>query len=198
MQKLNDSVKEYENYRWFFTSSGVLVVGGKSDEQNESVINRFLKPNFIVMHTALPGSPFMIMISEKPNKKDIEECAIFCGCFSKQWKNGNKNIDIDIFKGLQVYKIKSMKTGTFGVKGDKKKIKINPELVLIIQKGKLRAVPKSTKEQKLALIKPGKSTKELASEKISKIIKDKFHFPLSKEEIMKAIPSNNLEVKEIK
>lgn len=91
-----------------------------------------------------------------------------------------------------------MKTGTFGVKGDKKKVKINPELVLIIQKGKLRAVPKSTNEQKLVLIKPGKLTKEIATEQISKIIKDKFHFPLSKEEIMKAIPSNNLDVKEIK
>lgn len=187
--------RNYENYRWFFTSNGVLSVGGKSDEQNELVIKNFLKPQYTVLHTSKPGSPFMIIQSDKPTKNDIEETAIFCACFSKQWKLGNKKVDIDVFKGGQVYKKKYMKTGTFGVRKKERVVKVKPELVLIFQKGKLRAVPKTTKEKKLALIMPGKLTKEQAAEKLSKKIKDKFHLPVTKEEIMQAIPSDKLGVK---
>lgn len=190
-----DLREDYKNCRWFFTSDNILVVGGKSDSQNESVMRTFLKPNYTVMHTSAPGSPFMIIQSEKPIKKDIDETAIVTGCFSQQWKEGKKKIDIDIFKGRQIYKIKSMKTGTFGVRGKKEIKKITPELVLVIQKGKLRAVPKTTKEKKLVGIKQGKLTKEQATDKIAKIIKDKFNFPISKEEIMQAIPSDKLDVK---
>jgi hypothetical protein len=187
--------KVYENFRWFFTSNKVLVVGGKSDEQNEKVLKEFLKPNHTVMHTSLPGSPFMIIVTDNPTKSDLEETAIFCASFSKAWKLGKKLIDIDIFNGAQIFKNKSMKSGTFGVKGDKRVLKVRPELVLVIQNGKLRAVPRTTKEEVLCEIKQGDLTKEEAANQISKIIKDKYHFPLSKEEIMSAIPSDKLSVK---
>jgi len=189
--------KDYKNYRWFYTSEGVLVVGGKSDDQNELVIKNFLRPEFKVMHTSEPGSPFCILLSKEPSKKDLEECSIFCGCFSQQWKKVKKNgkISVDIFDGSQVYKTKGMKTGTFGVQGDKKVVKIKPELIVVVQKGKIRAVPKGTKETKLAVISPGKMKKEEAVEKIAKKIRDKFHFPVSKEEIMQAIPSDKIGVR---
>ncbi len=195
MLKPLSPIKKYENYRWFFTSNNVLVVGGKSEEQNELAIKNFLKPQYIVMHTSAPGSPFMIIQSDKPTKKDLEETAIFTGCFSKQWKKGNKKIDIDIFKGEQIYKLKTMKTGTFGVRGSKETMKIKPELFLIIQKGKFKAVPETKTEKKLASIKPGKLSKTEAADKLAKIIKDKFHLPVHKEEIMQAIPSDKLGVK---
>ena len=195
--KLPNPAKDYRYYRWFFTSTNVLVVGGKSDEQNEFVIKNFLKPDYTVLHTSQPGSPFMIIQTDKPAKKDIEETAVFTACFSQQWKqtNPNSKINIDIFKGENIYKTKQMKVGTFGVKGNKKAIKVKPELVLVIQKGKLRAVPKTTKEKILAIITPGKLNKEQAAEKLAKIVKDKFHFPVSKQEIMQAIPSDKLDVR---
>lgn len=187
--------KNYENYRWFFTSSGKLVVGGKSDEQNELALKNFLKPDYTVIHTKAPGSPFMIIQAENPSKKDLEETAVFCGCFSKQWKTGKKQIEMDVFKGNQIYKNRLMKLGTFGVSGKKQTMKIKPELVLIFQKGKLRAVPKTTKEKKLIEIKPGKLSKKEAVEKIARKIKDKFHLPITKDEIMQAIPSDKLSVR---
>lgn len=187
--------RNYINYRWFFTSEGKLVVGGKSDEQNEAVLKYFLKPNYTVMHTTSPGSPFLVIQSESPSKNDLNECAIFCACFSKEWKYGNKSINIDIFNGKDIYKTKTMKTGTFGVK-NKKQIKVKPELIIVIQKGKIRAVPEVKRsEEILASIKQGKLTKEEAGEKIAKKIKEKFLFPVSKEEIMMAIPSGNMNVK---
>ena len=142
---ISAKIKDYKNYRWFFTSNNVLVVGGKSDQQNELALKHFLKPGYTITHTSKPGSPFMIIQSNKPTKQDIEETAIFCACFSKQWKSikPSSKIDIDIFQGNQIYKNKTMKKGTFGVNGKKQKIKVKPELVLVFQKGKLKAVPKS-------------------------------------------------------
>ena len=195
MIKLTSLDKKYESCRCFFTSNNILVVGGKSDEQNEIVLTDFIKPNYIIMHTSLPGSPFMIIQSDNPSKKDIEETAIYCACFSQQWKSGKRLIEVDIFKGEHIYKTKTMKTGTFGVKGNKKTIRVKPELVLVIQNGKLRAVPKTKELEVLAEVKQGNLTKEQAAEKISKIIKDKFHFPVSRDEIMAAIPSGKLSVK---
>ena len=195
-RKLNPA-KDYKNYRWFFTSNNVLVVGGKSDEQNELVIRNFLKPDYTVMHTSAPGSSFMIIQTEKPTKKDLEETAIFTACFSKQWKSSTTSIEVDIFEGSQIYKTKQMKIGTFGVKGNKESVKVKPELVLIIQKGKFRAIPdpKNKKEKILMEIKRGKLSKEEASEKIAKKIRDKFHLPVHKDEIMQAIPSDKLGIK---
>ena len=193
--------KDYHHYRWFFTSNNTLVVGGKSDNQNEIALKNFLHPKYTVLHTSKPGSPFMIIISDNPTKKEIEETAIFTACFSKQWKESkpSSKIGIDLFKGEQIYKAKEMKKGTFGIKGKKQTLKVKPELTLIIQKGKIRAVPRIDKKNKLiqtlAEIKPGKLSKEQAAEKIAKIIKDKFQLPVSKDEIMQAIPSDKLSVR---
>jgi predicted ribosome quality control (RQC) complex YloA/Tae2 family protein len=187
--------KEYMSYRWFFTSEGKLVVGGKSDEQNENVLRYFKRPGYTIMHTTKPGSPFMIIQSDDPSKNDLDECAVFCACFSKEWKTGKKSIDIDVFKGGDVFKNKGMKTGTFGVK-NKKKVKAKPELMVIIQKGKIRDVSKvKGKEESLAVIKQGKMDKEAAAEKIAKKIKEKYLLPVSREEVMRAIPSGNMDVR---
>jgi hypothetical protein len=195
MQKIIDQNSSYLEFRWFFTTSDKLVVGGKSDEQNELALKLFSKPNYAVLHTSKPSSPFCIIIDDKPTKDDIKEAAVFCGCFSQQWKKSPKTIDIDVFKRHQLYKDKNMKLGTFGIRGKVEKMKINPELYLVIQKTKLRAVPAVIKKQEvLAKIKPGKLSKEQASEEIVKIIKDKYHFPISKDEIMQAIPSGNISV----
>ena len=193
---LTNHARDFRNYRWFYTNDGKLVIGGKNEDQNELVLRNFLKPNYVVMHTSKPGSGFMIIQSDKPSKDDLNETAIFCGAFSKQWKLGEKQIDVDIFKGNQLHKTKDMRIGTFGVNGKKKKVKVKPELVLVIQKGKLRAVPKvKRKEEILVSIKPGKLSKEEATNKIAKKIKDKFHFPVSKEEIMQVIPSSEMSVR---
>ncbi|MBR9703901.1 DUF814 domain-containing protein, partial [Candidatus Pacearchaeota archaeon] len=74
--------KKYEKFKWFFTSGGVLVVGGKSDSGNEVLLKEYKKPGYVVTHTSSPGSPFCIIVKDNPSKKDIEETCVFCSCFS--------------------------------------------------------------------------------------------------------------------
>ena len=67
--------EEYKKYRWFYTSSGNLVVGGKNAEQNDGLLTAMKKmsKDYWVMHTSSPGSPFSIIICDpkKVSKADI-------------------------------------------------------------------------------------------------------------------------------
>lgn len=183
--------EEYEKYRWFFTSSGKIVVGGKSSKQNEELM-RSIENEDIIMHTSTPGSPFCII--KNPNKKDIEETAIFTGCFSHEWKKAKKRAEIHIFKGEQVIKKKGMEEGTFGILGSVNTIRIDLKLALDFQKGKIRALPLSAAKKKLLILKPGKMDKIDAARQIVKIMKEKYSYPASLEEVMSAIPSGNIKI----
>ncbi|MEK6906313.1 MAG: NFACT RNA binding domain-containing protein [Nanoarchaeota archaeon] len=103
-----------QNLRKFTTASGTLILAGKDAESNEKLIEQVEKDEE-VFHTVLPGSPF-VNIKGKPKKPDIKEAAIFCARYSREWKKNKKDIIIHRFKGVDIYKLKGMKTGTFGVK----------------------------------------------------------------------------------
>jgi len=124
--KLNNVSYQYKRFRWFFTSSGKLVIGGKNAEQNEQVIKQ-TKPKEIVLHTKAAGSPFC-NIKGKADKKDIKEAAVFCAKYSREWKKAKekKSVEIHYFKKKDIFKKEDMKTGTFGVKKFKA-IKVNKE-----------------------------------------------------------------------
>lgn len=182
---------DYEKYRWFLTSSGKLVVGGKSALQNEELM-RHIDNNDVIMHTASPGSPFCII--QNPNAKDMEEAAIFTACFSHDWKNKKQKSEIHIFGGEQVIKRTRMKTGTFGIAGDVFKKKVELKLALDLQRGVLRAVPPASAKKPRGILIPGSMGKEKAAEKIRKIMKERHEIPVSIEEVMAAIPSDGIHV----
>jgi hypothetical protein len=182
----------YEKYRWFFTSSGKLVIGGKSAEQNEDIMSE-VEDDDVVMHTSSPGSPFCVI--KNPNKKDLDECAVFTACFSQDWKKGKKKTEVHIFKGEQVTKNKGMSMGTFGVMGSIQRRKVELKLVLDFQKGKIRALPPSSAKKKILVLVPGRFDKIQATNKILEFIKDKYSYPLTREEVMSAIPSDGIAVK---
>ena len=183
---------DYEKYRWFFTSSGKLVIGGKSSKQNEEIM-RQAESDDVIMHTSTPGSPFCIV--KNPNTKDTEEVAIFTACFSHEWKKLKKKSEVHIFKGDQIIKKRGMKEGTFGIQGSVHKKKVELKLALDMQRGKLRSLPISVADHKMAVLTPGNLDKDQAARKILKIVKDKHGYPITKDEVMSAIPSDNINVK---
>lgn len=148
--------EDYKKYKWFYTSSGKLVVGGKNAEQNDELLSTFKKfdRDYWVMHTSSPGSPFSIIIAEPKSvkKSDLKECAIFTACFSRAWKSKAKKEKVDIFKLSQVSKQKGMKTGTWGVFGKIERQEVSLKLVLTRQEGILRAVPEPTIKNKKEII----------------------------------------------
>ncbi|MDP1729267.1 MAG: NFACT RNA binding domain-containing protein [archaeon] len=180
---------DYEKYRWFFTSSEKIVIGGKNAEQNEQIMESVEKDD-VILHTSAPGSPFCII--KNPNKKDIEEVAIFTACFSHEWKKHKNKSEVHIFRGEQVTKNKGMKTGTFGVMGSVETKKVELKLILDFQKGKIRALPPSVAKKKILTIIPGNLDKIQAANKITSFIKDKLNYPITRDEVMSALPSDNI------
>src|SRR5258708_2957418 len=139
---------DYKKYKWFFTASGKLVVGGKSAEQNDALINEMkkMKKEMIVMHTKSPGSPFCVILAPVSafSTEDSKECAIFTGCFSRAWKEGQKSTTVDIFNLSQLSKSSEMNTGSWSVKGKIKNKVVELSLVIAMQENVVRAVPKNS------------------------------------------------------
>lgn len=179
---------DYKKYKWFFTKSGKLVVGGKSAESNDSLLTDLKKmgKELIVMHTKSPGSPFCAIVAplNAISDEDIEECAIFTGCFSRAWKEGKKTTAVHSFRLSQLNKSKDMKEGTWGVSGKVKDFSVKLELAITKQNEIVRAVPiKSLNEDEIITIAiPGK------------IDKTKIKIPLkvNKEELISALPAGGV------
>jgi predicted ribosome quality control (RQC) complex YloA/Tae2 family protein len=104
-------------FRRFTTRNEILVLAGKDAVSNEELIKQSEKQETI-LHTEAPGSPF-VNLKGKPKIEDIEEAAVFCAKYSKEWKTNKKDVIVHVFKGKDVYKNKGMSTGTFGVKNFK-------------------------------------------------------------------------------
>jgi len=191
MEKL---MEEYQKYKWFFTSSNKLVVGGKSASQNDELLVKIKRMNkqFYVMHTSEPGSPFSIILSDfnEVDDRDLKECAVFTASFSRAWKMGKKKARVDIFSSLDLSKSKDMKTGTWGVKKKIKTIEADLVLFLTRQKGVLRAVPKSAAKPALLKITPGKVDKTDMLTKFQIELDNK----LNQNEILAALPAGGIKI----
>ncbi len=184
-------LKDYKNYKWFITSSGKTVVGGKNAIQNDELLKRVIKVSkpLMTMHTSSPGSPFSIIISspETITKQDLEECSTFTACFSHAWKSGKSKAEVDIFESIQLHKEKNMKAGTWSVKGKVKKVVVPLKLFLIKQNGILRCVPEITSKKSkeiLLQIVPGTVDKK---EIFIKLISSGMKF--NQEEFLSALPA---------
>lgn len=123
-------------FREFITSSKKVILCGKSAEQNEKLMNEFKGKENTILHTASPGSGFCV-IAEKSSKEDIKEAAIFCACYSQDWRDNKRDVLVHVFSGKNVYKRKPMKLGTFGVK-KRKEIKINKRDILKLKNAKIK------------------------------------------------------------
>jgi predicted ribosome quality control (RQC) complex YloA/Tae2 family protein len=189
-------IDDYEKFRWFFTSTGKLVIGGKSSEQNDDLLKKLKKEGneYVVMHTSSPGSPFAVIMSDPKHntKTDLEETAIFTGSFSRAWREGKVRTTIDIFTLSQLHKSPQMKVGTWGVKGKKEKTMVSLELVLTKQKKKLRSVPEKTAKKKDIILKlrPGKVDKYHMLAKFQMEIKEH----LNQEELLSALPPGGISI----
>ena len=115
------------NFRKFVTASGKLLLAGKDAQSNEALVKQASQAE-LVLHTKAPGSPFVNIKSNKPDKDDIKEAAIFCAKYSQAWKKCKvkKDILIHIFLGKNIHKTKEMKTGMFSV-SKFKEIKVRKE-----------------------------------------------------------------------
>ncbi|MFX1605594.1 MAG: ribosome rescue protein RqcH [Promethearchaeota archaeon] len=80
----------YEKFRWFISSEGFLVLGGRDAKSNENLAKRQMGANDVFLHAALHGAPYTIIKvpDEPPGQKTLEEAAQFAVTFSRAWQDG--------------------------------------------------------------------------------------------------------------
>lgn len=106
----------YERYRWFFTSDGFLVIGGRDAASNSAVVRKHLAKNDKIFHGDIFGSPFFI-IKDAQNAPDtsMNEVAHATVCFSRAWREGMYGVSAYWVNPEQVKK--SAPSGEFLPKG---------------------------------------------------------------------------------
>ena len=87
-----ESKQWYERYRWFVTSDGYLVIGGRDASSNSAIIRKYMTDNDIIFHAEIHGSPFFLVKNvnnqEKQDSGYVEEAAQATISFSRAWKDG--------------------------------------------------------------------------------------------------------------
>jgi len=130
--------KWFEKFRWFFTTNGFLVIGGKDAKNNELLVKKYMTDNDLYFHADIHGAPHVIMkYQEGQDFKDVdkEECAIFAASYSSAWKSLIYSVDVYSVLPDQVSKSansgESLGTGAFVIKGKREYFRKN-ELRLAI------------------------------------------------------------------
>ncbi len=166
--------KWYENFRWFFTSSGLLAVGGRDATSNDILVKKYLEVGDIIFHTELPGSPFFIIKGgrEKSTDKDREEVANATASFSRAWRTGVGTAEVYWILPEQVTKEYGLQRGSFMIRG---KRNYNRNAILEVSVGvdsesKIMSGPKSAiskRCQKSATVRPGQEKTSDVAKKIA-------------------------------
>jgi len=81
----------YDQYRWFRSSDGLLVIGGRGATSNEEIVKKYLEKRDIFMHSQAAGAPVTIIKVEKGtevSEQTIAEAAQFAISYSSTWKSG--------------------------------------------------------------------------------------------------------------
>ena len=80
----------YERYRWFVTTDGHLVIGGRDASSNSAVIRKHMTENDIVFHAEIHGSPFFLVKNARNRETGnfVDETAQATISFSRAWKDG--------------------------------------------------------------------------------------------------------------
>jgi predicted ribosome quality control (RQC) complex YloA/Tae2 family protein len=80
----------YEKFRWFISSEGFLVIGGRDAKSNENLAKYQMSPNDVFLHASIHGAPYTLIKvpDEAPGEETLEEAAQFAVTFSRAWQDG--------------------------------------------------------------------------------------------------------------
>ncbi len=124
----------YERYRWFFTSDGLLVIGGRDAASNSAVVRKHLGKNDKIFHGDIFGSPFFILKNaQNASDTSMNEVAHATVCFSRAWREGMYGVNAYWVNPEQVKKSapsgQFLPKGSFTIEGQRNFI--NPENLIL-------------------------------------------------------------------
>jgi len=122
----------YEQFRWFETSDGFLVIGGRDADDNERLVKKYLDSYDRFFHAQAHGGPVTVLKAAPPGEsgRNVEiperserEAAQFAVSYSSVWKEGTFAGDVYAVDPDQVSKTPEsgefLEKGGFAVRGDR-------------------------------------------------------------------------------
>lgn len=122
----------YEEFRWFHTSDGYLVIGGRNADENEALVKKYLDRGDRFFHTQAHGGPVTVLKATGPSEpakevdfpeSSIQEAAQFAVSYSSVWKEGRFADDAYSVDPDQVSKTPEsgeyIEKGGFVIRGDR-------------------------------------------------------------------------------
>jgi len=93
--KIKVKPRWYDKFRWFESSDGFLVIGGRDAGTNEEVVKKYMEKRDIFLHTEAPGSPVVVIKTEGKEvpQTTLDEAAMFVVSNSGVWKSGRADGD---------------------------------------------------------------------------------------------------------
>jgi len=143
-------LKWFERFRWFNSTDGFLIIGGRDADSNEEIYTKYLERRDLALHTDAPGAPLTVIKTEGEEvpESTIQEAAQFALSYSSIWKAGLAAGDCYLVKGDQVTKTPEhgefLKKGAFIIRGERRYFKDMPVgLAIGISEGTLVGGPVS-------------------------------------------------------
>jgi predicted ribosome quality control (RQC) complex YloA/Tae2 family protein len=188
----------FEDYRWFVSSEGCLVVGGRDARTNDRLISRHMSADDRYVHADIYGAPSTVVKwNAAATEITLEEACIFAVCFSRAWNS--KIGSAPAYWVLPEQVSKTPQTGEFLPRGAfviRGKRNYFPKLPLLLAigtityEGEIRTVcgPLRAMEanaQKFIRLIPGSRTKEQIASLLSEAL------GVSRDSIVSALPPGN-------
>ena len=176
-------LKWFERFRWFNSTDGFLIIGGRDADSNEEIYTKYLERRDLALHTDAPGAPLTVIKTEGEEvpESTIQEAAQFALSYSSVWKAGLAAGDCYLVKGDQVSKTPEhgefLKKGGFVIRGERRYFKDQPVgLAIGISEGMLIGGPVSAVLPKADLaveIEPGEYNAEDLAKRIYRQFSEK-------------------------
>jgi predicted ribosome quality control (RQC) complex YloA/Tae2 family protein len=102
----------YHRFRWFTTSDGVVVLGGRDASQNEELVRKYLTGGDLFVHADVHGASVVIV---KGKTERMDEVAQFAASYSGAWRSGH--FSADVYSALPSQVSKTPESGEFISRG---------------------------------------------------------------------------------
>jgi predicted ribosome quality control (RQC) complex YloA/Tae2 family protein len=102
----------YHRFRWFVTSDGVVVLGGRDASQNEELVKKYMTGGDLFVHADVHGASVVIV---KGKTEKMDEVAQFAASYSGAWRSGH--FSADVYSALPNQVSKTPESGEFVTRG---------------------------------------------------------------------------------
>jgi predicted ribosome quality control (RQC) complex YloA/Tae2 family protein len=191
----------FERFRWFVSSEGNLVIGGRDARTNDVLVKKHLEQKDLYAHADVHGAPSVVIKNaSQAGENTLTEACTYSLCFSKAWKAKVGSGSAYWVKPDQVSKTPEpgefLARGAFVIRGKRnysKKLAMELAVgeVSIEGERKIMCAPQpalSSQTSRYFLFVPGDEKRS----GFAKVLSDHFNVPI--EEIDRILPAGDVRV----